>query len=195
MDSSDRFNDSQKKKTPPRSVATATTDEMFDLLIQQYTNLRMKNDGGYKLAMDMLFKKLDSPRKADRFFKWAEQRSKDTSRIDDHRFTQMSNSEFRTHLSRANWREGGSALSYVNTRLFRSSNNDDTIPLGRINKDWLALQPDSAVMVAQQTDFATLEVYEAGVVNPINTLGACYTPNITTPNKGKQTLIFAQLGW
>jgi hypothetical protein len=165
----------------------------FGHLVQNYTELRMKNDGN-RIAIDVLFKKLNSVGQAEEFFGWAAHHFKDATHFDYDRFTRMSNIEFRTQLANADWRRGNSALSLVNSRLC-ASNLDrgmDYIPLGSFRKSWLALQADSKIMIPKEADSASLDSHEVAVVNSNNLLGACY--DCVAHGKEKQTLLFAQLG-
>lgn len=154
----------------------------------------MKNNGGYEVAMDMLLEELESVGEAETFFKWSAHHFKDTTHFDFDRFTRMSNIEFRTQLAKADWRGVGSALSLVNSRLCPSDvdNVMDYIPLGRFRMHWLALRADNKVLIPKEADFAALDSYEDAVVNSNNILGASY--ECVAPDKGTQTLVFAQLG-
>lgn len=102
--------------------------------------------------------------------------------------------EFRTQLSKADWRGGNSALSLVNSRLWPSNvdNVKAYIPLGRFKTEWLALRTDSKVLIPQELDSATLDLYNPVAVNSNNILGARYDG--VTRDQGKQTLLFAQFG-
>jgi hypothetical protein len=154
----------------------------------------MENDEGYKVAMDMLLEELGSVGEAETFFRRTAHHFKDTTHFDFDRFTRMSNIEFKTHLANADWRRGGSALSFVNSRLCPSSldRGTDYIPLGIFRKSWLALRADSKVMIPKEADSASLDLHEVDVVNSNSTLGARF--DCVAHGKEKQTLLFAQLG-
>jgi hypothetical protein len=175
----------------PSKSAAIPRNRRFEHLIPKYTEFRMKNDGGYKVAMDMLLEELGSVGEAEAFFRWTAHHFKDTTHFDFDRFTRMSNIEFKTQLANADWRRGGSALSLVNSRLCPSNldHGTDYIPLGSFRESWLALRADSKVMIPTEADSASLEV---AVVNSNSILGARF--DCVAPGKEKQTLLFAQLG-
>jgi hypothetical protein len=179
--------------TPSKSAAIPRKSS-FEHLVQKYTESRMKNSEDNKVAMDMLLKELGSVGRAETFFKWAAHHFKDTIHVDYDRFTRMSNIEFRTQLTNADWIRVNSALTLVNTRL-RSSNLDhamDYIPLGSFRKSWLALRTDNKVMIPKEADYALLDSRNLVSVNSNSILGARY--DCVAHGKEKQTLIFAQLG-
>ena len=142
------------------------------------------------MATDIVLHEESSIGQAEAFFRWTEQYFENTTHFDIDQSNQISNLEFRTHLSNANWRRGGSALCLVNTRLCLSK---DYIPLGRFKKYWLALRADNKIMIPQEARSAILDSYKVAVVNSNNILGARY--DFVAHGEEKQTLMFAQLGW
>lgn len=155
----------------------------------------MKSDGAYKDAMDMLFENLGSLREVEAFFAWSSQHFRDVTQFNLDRYTPMSNLEFKTQLSQANWTGGNSALGLVNARL-QPRNVDNVmeyIPLGRFKTHWLALRPSSRGLWAHRIEPCAYP-YPVGVyVNPSHILGARY--DVVNRDREKKRLLFAQFGW